>query len=60
MKTFSKQVTTHSTAEDLVVTAEAGEAIRAVTIPVKPSSYDGVSSSPANLFVECNVPKDAT
>ncbi len=60
MKTFSKQITTHSTAEDLVVTAEAGETTRTVTIRLKPSSYDGVSSSLANLFVECNVSKDST
>lgn len=60
MKSFSKQVTTYSTAQDLVVNAEDGEATNTVTILLKPSSYNGVSSSLANLLVECNVSKDFT
>ena len=56
-KTFTHNSSPGSPDETIIVKGDAN-ANRKVTIRLNPSSYQGVMSSLANLFTECNVSRD--
>ena len=61
LSTLSKTVTRNSSPgspDDTIIVEGDANANRKVTIRLKPSSYDGVTSSLANLFIECNVSRN--